>query len=81
MIVGCNIFWVKNLQMQLCGQVHYCATRTILKNRAQLDKPIEYASGGDPLLLIKFGIYCFSLCYEFFVHHALRVEKNLSTWS
>jgi len=25
---------------------------------------------------IKFCIYCFSLLYEFFVHYALRVEKN-----
>ena len=24
----------------------------------------------------KFCIYCFSLWYEFFVHYALRVEKN-----
>jgi len=29
---------------------------------------------------IKFGIYCFSLWYELFVHYALRVEK-LSTWA
>jgi hypothetical protein len=25
---------------------------------------------------IKFCIYCFSVWYEFFVHYALRVEKN-----
>jgi hypothetical protein len=25
---------------------------------------------------IKFCIYCFSLWYEFFLHYALRVEKN-----
>ena len=25
---------------------------------------------------IKLCIYCFSLWYEFFVHYALRVEKN-----
>jgi len=30
---------------------------------------------------IKFCIYCFSLWYEFFVHHALRLEKKLSTYS
>jgi hypothetical protein len=25
---------------------------------------------------IKFRIYCFALWYEFFVHYALRIEKN-----
>jgi hypothetical protein len=30
---------------------------------------------------IKFCIYCFSLGYEFLVHHALRVEKIINMFS
>ena len=54
LIKGCNIFWGKKLaNLQLCGQVHYHATRKNLESRMQLNKPIERASGGDPLLLHK----------------------------
>jgi hypothetical protein len=52
---GCSFLggWVKNWQTQPCGQAHYHATRKNLKGRTQLDKPIEHASGGDPLLVYK----------------------------
>jgi hypothetical protein len=62
--------------LQLCGQAHYHATRKNLEGRTQLDEPVECASGGPPLLHLKFCIYCFSLYYEFFVHYALRVANN-----
>jgi hypothetical protein len=62
--------------LQLCGRAHYRATRKNLESRTQLDEPAECTSEGDPLLLYKFRIYCFSLWYEDFVHYALRVEKN-----
>jgi hypothetical protein len=62
--------------MQLCGWTHYCATRKNLKSRTQLDEPVECDSGDDPLLLYKILHLLFSLWYEFFVHYALRVEKN-----
>jgi len=62
--------------LQLCGRAHYRVTGKNLESRPQLDEPAESASGGDPLLFIKFCIYCFSLWYEFFVHYALKVEKN-----
>ena len=39
--------------MQLCGRAHYRATRKNLEGRTQLDKPVERASGGDPLLIYK----------------------------
>jgi hypothetical protein len=40
-------------QLQLCGRAHYRTTRKNLDSRTQLDKSIECASGGDPLLLYK----------------------------
>jgi hypothetical protein len=53
-IKGCNIFLGQKLaNLQLCGQAHYHATRKNLGSKMQLDKPIERASGGDPLLPYK----------------------------
>ena len=74
---GCNIFLGLKIgeHLQLCGRAHYRATRNNLDSRRQLDDPVECASGVDPLLLYKICIYCFSLCYKFFAHYALRVEK------
>ena len=46
-----------------------------LESRTQLDEPAECTSGGDPLLLQN-SAFTLSLWYEFFVHYALRVEKN-----
>ena len=48
----------------------------ILEKRTQLEEPAECASGGHPLILYKILHLLFSLWYEFFVHYALRVEKN-----
>jgi len=62
--------------LQLCGQVHYRATRKNLESRMQLDEPAECVQEAIHYSFIKFCIYCFSLWYEFFVHYALRVEKN-----
>jgi hypothetical protein len=39
--------------LQLCGQKLYRAKRKNLKSGTQLDKPVECASGGDPLLVYK----------------------------
>jgi hypothetical protein len=39
--------------LQLCGRARYRATRKNLESRTQLDEPVEWASGGDPLLLYK----------------------------
>ena len=64
----------KNLQ--LFGQAHYRATRKNLERGAQLEEPVECASGGDLLLLYKILRFLFSFWYEFFVHCALRVETN-----
>jgi hypothetical protein len=65
--------------LQLCGRVHYRATRKNLESRTQLDEPAECTSRGDPLLLhkIKDLGYCFSLWYEFFVYYALTVENKI----
>jgi hypothetical protein len=62
--------------LQLCGRAHYRATRKNPERRTQLVEPAECASGGDPLHLHKILHLPFSLWYEFFVHYALRVEKN-----
>jgi len=43
-----------------------------------MDKHDECASGGDPLLLYKILHLLFSLCHEFFVHYALRIEKIIN---
>jgi len=43
----------KLANMQLCVRAHYHATRKNIESRMQVDKPIERASGGDPLLLYK----------------------------
>jgi hypothetical protein len=53
-----------------------CNNKKNIKSRTQLEKAAECASGGDPLLLYKILHLLFSLWYEFFVHYALRVEKN-----
>jgi hypothetical protein len=62
-IEGCNIFFESKIRknLQFCGWVHCQATRQNLGSRTHLDEPAECASGGDPLLFIKFCIYCFSL--------------------
>jgi hypothetical protein len=65
--------------LQLCGRARCRATRKNLNSRTQLDEPVECASASGGAIhysFIKFSIYCFSLWYEFFVHYALRVEKN-----
>ena len=49
-----------------------------LDSRRQLDEADEYTSGGDPSRLYKILRLLFFLWYEFFVHHALRVEKIIS---
>jgi len=68
-IKGCNFFFFANTAALWAGALS-CNEKN-LESRTQLDEPDECASGGDPLL-----VYCFSLRYEFFVHYALRVEKN-----
>jgi hypothetical protein len=62
--------------LQLCERTHYRATKKYLESRTHLDEFVECASGGDPLLLYIILHSLFSLLYEFFVHHALRVENN-----
>jgi len=50
-----------------------------LESRTQVDEPVEWASGGDPLLLYKILHLLFILLwYEFFVHYSLRVEKIIN---
>ena len=78
----CKIFWVKNdKHLQLCGRVHYYATRKNLESRTQLGEPVECASGGDPLLLYKILHLLFFPLVR--ILSALRLEsrKNLSTCS
>ena len=78
MIKGCNIFGGK----KLANTCSFVGGRIIVQqekiSRAErswtnrlnaLQEAIHYSC-------IKFCIYCFSFRYEFFVHFALRVEKN-----
>ena len=74
MIKGCNIFYVKNWQTL----ADLWATRKNLESRTQLDEPVEYDSGGDPLLFFKILYLLFFRWYEFSVHYALRFEKNIN---
>jgi len=65
-----TFFWVKNCQtLAALSAGNYRATRKNLKSRTQLDEPAECASGGNLFTV-------FPLSYEFFVHYALRAEKN-----
>jgi len=54
-IKGCNIFLGSKIDkhLQICGQMHYRATRKNLESRTKLDETGEHASGGDPLILYK----------------------------
>jgi len=69
---SCNIFWGQKLAntCSFVGGRIIVQDEKISEGRTQLDEPVECASVGYPVLLIKFCIYCFSAWYEFFVHHA-----------
>jgi hypothetical protein len=56
--------------------VHYCATRKISRAEHSWTNPLNALQEAIHYSFIKFCIYCFSLWYEYFVHYALRVEKN-----
>ena len=78
MIKSCNIVWGQRLA-NTCSFLGGCIIvqqEKISTAERSWTNPVECASGGDSLLFIKFCIYCFSLRCEFFVHYALRVEKN-----
>jgi hypothetical protein len=77
-INGCNIFWGQkfaNTCSFVGGRIIVQqekisrAERSWMSQLNALQEVIHYS-------FIKFCIYCFSICYEFFVHYALRVEKN-----
>jgi hypothetical protein len=62
--------------LQICGRVHHRATRKISRAERSLTNLLNALQGAIHYSFIKSCIYCFSLWYEFFVHYALRVEKN-----
>jgi len=78
MIKGCNIFFGSKIlkHLQLCGRAHYGATKKISRAERSWTNPFNALQEALHYSFIKFCIYCFSLWYEFFVHYALRVEKN-----
>jgi hypothetical protein len=52
MIKCCNIFGVKNWQtLAALWAGELSCNKKNLEIRTQLDEPVEYASGGDPLIL------------------------------
>jgi len=67
---------VKNWQTQLFGRVHYHATRRNLESRTQLEKPVECASGGNPLLLYKILHLLFFLLIQILCALRLESQKN-----
>jgi len=62
--------------LQLYGRVHYRATRNISRAECSWTNPLIALQEAVHYSFITFSIYCFTLWYEFFVHYALRVEKN-----
>ena len=69
-IEGCNVL----LGQKFANTCSFEGRRIIVQqeksfeNKTQLDEPVEWSSGGDPLLHIKFCIYRFSLSYGFFLN-------------
>jgi hypothetical protein len=74
--MGVTFFWVKNSQTLaalwtgaiLCNNKKSQQQHAAGRNRA-LQMVIKYS-------FTEFCIYCFSLCYEFFVHYTLESQKN-----
>jgi len=62
--------------LQLCGRAHHRATRKISKSECGWTNPSNALQEAIRYSFIKLCISCFYLWYEFFVHYALRVEKN-----
>jgi hypothetical protein len=77
-IKGCNIFCGSKIgkHLQLCGRVHYRATRKNLDSRTQLDEPVECVSGDDPLLLYKIMHVLFFLLVRILCALRLESRKN-----
>jgi len=78
LIEGCNIFWVKNWQTlaALWPGALTCSKKKISRAECSWTSPLNALQEAIPYSFIKFCIYCFSTWYDFFVHYALRVEKN-----
>jgi hypothetical protein len=77
-IKGCNIFWGQKLA-NTCSFVGGRITvqqEKILRADHSWTNPMNVLQEAIHYSFIKFCIYCFSLLYEFFVHYALKVEKN-----
>jgi len=66
----CNIFWGSEIgkHLQLCERAHYRATRKISRAERGWTSPLNALQEAIHYSFIKFGIYCFSPWYEFFVH-------------
>jgi len=67
-------------QLQLCGRAHYRATRKNLESRTQLDEPVKWASGGDPILIYKILHLMFFPLVRILCALRLESRKKLSTW-
>jgi hypothetical protein len=76
-IKGCNTFLGQKLaNYQFFGRAQYRATEKISRAERSWTNPLNALQKAIHYTFLKFCIYCFSLWYEFFVHYALRVEKN-----
>jgi len=78
---GCNTFWGQRLA-NICSFVggRIIVQKKNLDSRTQLDGPVEWASGGDPLLLYKILHLLFFPPVR--ILRALHLErKKISTWS
>ena len=74
MINGCNILGVKN--WQTLAALRAGALSCNKKKSRQQTNSLNALQAAIHYCFIKFCIYYFSLWYEFFVHCALKVEKN-----
>ena len=78
MIKGCNIFWGRKLSntCSFVGGRFIVQQEKFSRAERSWTNPLNALQEAIHYLFIKFCIYCFSPCYELFVHCASRFEKN-----
>jgi len=76
-IKGCNIFWGSKIgDCSFVGGHISVQQEKISRAEHSWMNPLNALQEAILYSFIKFCIYCFPLWYEFFMHYALRVEKN-----
>ena len=80
MIKGCN-FVVRQKSANTCSFVGgriMVQKEKISRAERSWTNPLNALQEAMHYSFVKFCIYCFTLCYEFFMHYALKVEKFIN---